>query len=70
MNAHITPTDKVGRLTNYQFKLIIRLATSKEPVCVRADRIRALSYCTDAVKFETRNLEEFYWEKCYFKDNY
>ena len=52
MNAHITPTDKVGRLTNYQFKLIIRLATSKEPVCVRADRIRALSYCTDAVKFE------------------
>ena len=52
MNARITPTDKVGRLTNYQFKLIIRLATSKEPVCVRADRIRALSYCTDAVKFE------------------
>lgn len=52
MNAHITPTDKIGRLTSYQFKLIIRLATSKEPVCVRADRIRALSYCTDAVKFE------------------
>lgn len=52
MNARITPTEKIGRLTNYQFKLIIRLATSKEPVCVRADRIRALSYCTDAVKFE------------------
>ena len=52
MNAHITPTDKIARLTSYQFKLIIRLATSKEPVCVRADRIRALSYCTDAVKFE------------------
>lgn len=52
MNARITPTDKIARLTNYQFKLIIRLATSKEPVCVRADRIRALSYCTDAVKFE------------------
>ncbi len=52
MNARITPTDKVGRLTNYQFNLIIRLATSQEPVCVRADRIRALSYCTDDVKFE------------------
>lgn len=52
MNAHITPTDKIGRLTNYQFNLIIRLATSQEPVCVRADRIRAISYCTDDVKFE------------------
>ena len=52
MNARITPTDKIARLTNYQFQLIIMLATSQEPVCVRADRIRALSYCTDDVKFE------------------
>ena len=52
MNARITPTDKVGRLTNYQFRLITKIATRQEPICVRADRLKALDYCTDAVKFE------------------
>lgn len=52
MNARITPTDKVGRLTDYQFRLIIKIATRQEPICVRADMLKGLSYCTDDVKFE------------------
>lgn len=52
MNAHITPTDRATRLTSYQFQLIVRIATCQKPICVRADRLKALSYCTDAVKFE------------------
>ena len=69
MTAHITPTDKAGRLTNYQFRLIIKIATRQEPICVRADRLKDLSYCTDDVKFEvlrkSRNVDDETYQALY-----
>lgn len=52
MNAHIMPTNRITRLPPYQYNLIVKIATRKEPICVRADRLKALDYCTDDVKFE------------------
>ena len=52
MNAHIMPTNRITRLPPYQYNLIVKIATRKEPICVRADRLKALDYCTDNVKFE------------------
>ena len=52
MNAHIMPTNRITRLSQYQYNLIVKIATRKEPICVRADRLKALDYCTDNVKFE------------------
>lgn len=52
MDARIPPTDKIGRLSHYQFNMIIKIAVRNEPICARADRLKALDFCTDAVKFE------------------
>lgn len=52
MNAHIMPTNRITRLPPYQYNLIVKIATRNEPICVRADRLKALDYCTDNVKFE------------------
>lgn len=52
MDARIPPTDKIGRLSHYQFNMIIKIAVRNEPICARADRLKALDFCTDDVKFE------------------
>lgn len=52
MNAHILPSRRIDRLSGYQYNLIVMIATRKEPIFARADKLKALDYCTDNVKFE------------------
>ena len=52
MNAHYT-IKTADRLSNYHRKLIVHLATNgDDDLQQRAKRLRLLSFCTDAVKFD------------------
>ena len=48
MNAMLPPIDNYNRLSRYQISMIVNLATrQKDSLPVRAEKLKALSFCTD-----------------------
>ena len=53
MNAIINPKDKVTKLSRNEMHTIVFCAVrSSDPLPVRAERLKSLSFCTDDVKFQ------------------
>ena len=53
MNAIINPKDKVTKLSRSEMRTIVFCAVRpSDPLPVRAERLKSLSFCTDDVKFQ------------------
>ena len=53
MNAIINPKDKVTKLSRSEMRTIVFCAVRpSDPLPVRVERLKSLSFCTDDVKFQ------------------
>lgn len=66
MNAILPKIDTVARLNRYQKRIIVGIATRpKDEIFVRAERLKKLDFCTDAVKFEVLKQSDAISEEMY-----
>lgn len=66
MNAMLPPIDKYQRLSRYQISMLVNLATRQsDPLPVRAERIKALTFCTDDVKFQCLKVSKWVNQELY-----
>lgn len=66
MNAILPPVDKLQMLSREKQKLIVNLAIRQsDPLPVRADRIKALPFCTDEVKFQCLKVSKWVNKELY-----
>lgn len=66
MNAILPKIDTVARLNSYQKRIIVGIATRpKDEIFVRAERLKKLDFCTDAVKFEVLKQSDTVSEELY-----
>ncbi len=66
MNAKLPPIDKYQKLSRYQIQMIVSLATRQnDPLLVRAERIKALTFCTDDVKFQCLKVSKWVSQELY-----